>query len=81
MTNVVRHAYHNEPGTIELVISSGADHITIRVTDHGQGLGAISPSPGLGLGIGLIKRTADHVGVLPVADGGTSVEMRFRRLT
>ena len=73
--NVVRHAYEDADGRIEL--SATLDHggVMIRVTDSGQGLGAQAETQ-TGLGWPVISRVSN--GVTVASDSrGTTVSMRF----
>ena len=72
-TNVVQHAYHNqpEPGPVELDAYQTASHLILRIADHGAGEQPLLP--GLGL------RILSHVAAAQISnhDDGTTVTMSF----
>ena len=72
-SNVVRHAYRQPGGTIDVTAECADGHIGIRVQDTGRG----HPSghqPGLGLR--LIHAVASSVDIR-VSDRGTQIDMTF----
>jgi len=78
--NVVRHAYPDDPGMLEVGACLGQKTVVIHVCDAGIGPGEggtadIEPTPG-GLGLPLIGMLADRVEVTSQAPG-TSVRMTF----
>lgn len=75
IANVVRHAYDDDPGRVELDAVRDEAGIVVRVTDRGGGVRA-AREPGTGLGMGLIGRVASGVTVVSEA-AGTTVTMRF----
>lgn len=48
--NVVRHAYPDQPGDVEVLVRSDGVHLEMSVTDHGVGFPEPT-DPGLGLQI------------------------------
>jgi serine/threonine-protein kinase RsbW len=78
-TNVVIHAYRDEPGTLALAAESTDGELVMKVLDEGDGLTPRADSPGLGLGLPLIARLSDRFEVHPGPDGrGTELCMAFR---
>jgi serine/threonine-protein kinase RsbW len=77
-TNVVRHAYHGEPGPIDVVIRPNGDRLDLIVTDQGQGLGPSADVNGPGLGLPLIAALADSVELDHMPSRGSRVAMSFR---
>jgi len=73
--NVVRHAYPEPSGDIEITaqVEDGWLHVVVR--DWGMGWRP-SPDPGLGLGVPLMRTMADF-SVTAVPDGGSRVVLRF----
>lgn len=61
LTNVVVHAYRDEPapGPVLVVVVVQDDRLTVTVADEGCGMTPRADSPGLGLGMGLMARMAD----------------------
>lgn len=79
VTNVVRHAYPDREGMIELTAGLVGDHeLWVFVADHGCGQQARSRNPGLGFGLGLMSEACDDFVVAERAEGGTEVRMCFR---
>jgi anti-sigma regulatory factor (Ser/Thr protein kinase) len=76
VANVVRHAYAQEHGRVELDASLGEGEVTVRVTDRGLGLRTRGGAR-TGLGLPVIGRVSNGVTVAS-DDGGTTVSMRFR---
>jgi len=77
--NVVRHAYPDEPGMLEVGACLGPRTVVIDVCDAGVGAdeGPGQPETGVGgLGLPLIGMLADQVEITPQAPG-TSVRMTF----
>lgn len=77
-TNVVRHAYDDTAGPLEVTISPEDDILNITVADDGRG---IAPSPDLagpGLGLGLIAALTDHLEVQRGETVGSRLMMSFR---
>jgi anti-sigma regulatory factor (Ser/Thr protein kinase) len=77
VANVVRHAYGESHGRLELDARvTDQDEVLIVVSDHGRGLAARTQSPRTGLGLPVIGRVANGVTIASDAHG-TSVTMRF----
>ncbi len=74
IANVVRHAYPDRSGRLEIAASRDADRVRLTVRDWGVGLRP-SENPGLGLGLKLLRELADHVDVRE--SGGTEIEAHF----
>ena len=77
--NVVRHAYPEDPGMLDIGLCMGPRTITVEVLDRGVG-GAEQREPreaaAGGLGLPLIDMLADRVEISP-QHPGTSVRMSF----
>jgi len=79
-TNVVVHAYDEEPGLLEVAMAAGTDDLTIIVRDHGSGIApkpARTEPPALGLGLPLIAALTDSFELRGSAGQGTEVRMTF----
>jgi len=77
VTNVVRHAYCDDRGLIQVMACVVHGELWVLVDDDGRGLRAPSDSPGLGLGLALIATSADGLDIFERGGGGTAVRMRF----
>lgn len=77
VTNAVLHAYRGEPGTVHVTAAVVSDELWILVGDDGCGLESRPDRPGLGLGLALISQLSDELAVVPRANGGVEVRMRF----
>src|SRR4051794_10294980 len=78
VTNSVLHAFiDREPGTVRVLVITGADELTVTVTDDGRGMQPRADSPGLGLGLPTIGRLAALVDLREPPGGGTELSMTF----
>jgi len=79
VSNVIVHAYRDEPagGDLELAIRGDADTLEVEVRDSGAGLRPRDDSPGLGLGLGLMAELADVFEISGAERGGTRVRLCF----
>jgi serine/threonine-protein kinase RsbW len=75
-TNVVRHAYPDRPGMIDVHAEAEDDHLRIRIADAGIGMGEPSPNRGLGAGLRIIQGLAE-TRLISHPGEGTAVEMLF----
>jgi anti-sigma regulatory factor (Ser/Thr protein kinase) len=80
VTNVVVHAYADEPdpGAVRITAVVEDAWIHITVSDDGHGMVPRLDSPGLGLGLPLISQTADAFDIHHTRSGGTELRMSFR---
>ena len=78
-TNVVRHAYADGEGTIDVLVHSGGSALEITVADAGRGLGPSPDTAGPGLGLPLIAALADSLQVERSESAGSRLTMSFRR--
>ena len=76
-TNVVRHAYGDEPGMIDVVIRPSGDRLELIVIDHGRGMGGSVDTGGPGLGLPLIAALAESVRIEPGSPRGSRLAMLF----
>lgn len=78
-TNVVVHAYGDEPGPLEVTMAVEHGRLVLGVRDHGSGL---HPLPGreegspLGFGLALIASLSDELGLV-AGRHGTEVRIAF----
>lgn len=75
-TNVVRHAYRDIDGPLEVTIRHADEMLTISVFDHGDGIRPSPHSDGPGLGLPLIAALSDSL-VIERSRQGSSVAMGF----
>ena len=78
-TNVVRHAYSEADGRIEVVIRPDGEAINVIVSDDGRGLGSSPDVSGPGLGLSLIAALADRLEIDHAPRRGSRLLMAFRR--
>src|SRR5215203_657002 len=78
-TNVVRHAYADGEGTIDVVVRPRNDTVEVVVADEGRGMGPSPDTSGPGLGMPLIAALADSVDVQRDRTRGIRLAMRFAR--
>lgn len=76
VANVVRHAYGDCHGRVDVDAIADADEVQVEVRDAGSGLVAHRTDAEGGMGLPLIGRVADGMTVLS-DDEGTTVAMRF----
>jgi len=78
-TNVVRHAYGEGDGTIEVVVRPQAGALEVTVADSGRGIGPSPDTTGPGLGLPLIAALADSLVIERSASAGSRLVMSFLR--
>jgi len=79
-TNVVVHAYDDDPGRLEVQMLADEEALTIVVRDHGSGIqpkAARTEPPALGLGLPLIAALTDAFELHGSTGEGTEVRMTF----
>jgi anti-sigma regulatory factor (Ser/Thr protein kinase) len=74
--NVVRHAYPDRAGEVEVSALRRDAHLEVVVRDDGVGAGQASEQPGAGFGTQIIRREASACSI-ETGEGGTTVVMRF----
>ncbi|MGH3265937.1 MAG: ATP-binding protein [Trebonia sp.] len=77
VTNVVLHAYRNQPGLVHVTARVVDDDLWVLVSDDGRGAHTPPQTPGLGYGLAVITDTSDEFALLDRAEGGTEARMRF----
>jgi serine/threonine-protein kinase RsbW len=78
-TNVVRHAYADRRGSIEVVVRPEGDSLRVTVADAGRGIGPSPDTAGPGLGLPLIAALTDSLEVERTGGTGSRLIMSFRR--
>jgi serine/threonine-protein kinase RsbW len=78
-TNVVRHAYADGDGAIDVVVRPKGDALEVIVADEGRGLGPSPDTAGPGLGLPLIAALADTLEIQQTRSHGSRLVMSFLR--
>lgn len=78
-TNVVRHAYHDGNGRIEVIARPEHDALQVIVADSGAGIGPSPDAQGPGFGLGLITALADRLEIDHAPGEGSRLHMWFAR--
>jgi anti-sigma regulatory factor (Ser/Thr protein kinase) len=78
-TNVVRHAYEDGRGPIELFITPEEHGVRVVVADRGRGIGPSPDTRGPGLGLPLIAAIASSLQIDQVSGVGSRITMSFAR--
>jgi len=78
-TNVVTHAYFEDPEPGPLTAEAYRDNreLVVVIIDEGRGMAPRPDSPGLGLGLPLITQLTERVEISDHAPSGTQVRMTF----
>jgi serine/threonine-protein kinase RsbW len=76
-TNVVRHAYHDGEGPIDVAVRPNGGRLDLIVSDHGEGMGPSPDVAGPGLGLPLIAALADSVEIERGPSRGNRLLMTF----
>ena len=77
-TNVVRHAYRDREGPLEIVIEPTPECLTVIVADRGPGILPNPASEGPGLGLPLIAALTDSLEIEHSPQRGSRLSMEFR---
>ena len=78
-TNVVRHAYDEPDGSLDVSVHPAPDRVEVVVEDRGRG-GAGSPDcAGPGFGMPLMARLCDGLEIGPPSRSGRRVTMTWAR--
>jgi anti-sigma regulatory factor (Ser/Thr protein kinase) len=76
-TNVVRHAYDEGEGAIEVIVRPRGGTLEVVIADDGRGMGPSPDTEGPGLGLPLISALAQTVELRPGHRGGSRIAMSF----
>lgn len=77
VTNVVMHAYRDEPGSVQALARVTGNELWVLITDEGVGNNVPTERPGLGFGLALIAEVSDGFTLVERAERGTEARMRF----
>jgi anti-sigma regulatory factor (Ser/Thr protein kinase) len=77
--NVVRHAYEDEAGTLEVALNPEAHELNMVVRDFGGGIRPLSSDdlPTLRLGLPIIGALSSSFNLVSVLSRGTEITIRF----
>ena len=78
-TNVVRHAYGDRAGDIDVVVRPRGRALEVVVADNGRGMGPSPDTSGPGLGLPLMAALADSLEIQGSATAGSRLMMSFLR--
>ena len=78
VTNVVLHAYRDQPGQVHVTAHAVNSELWVLIADDGCGHNYPPKSPGLGWGLALITDACDEFTLAERAEGGTEARMLFR---
>jgi serine/threonine-protein kinase RsbW len=78
-TNVVRHAYADGDGSIDVVVRPRDGDLEVIVEDSGRGIGPSPDTAGPGLGLPLIAALADTLEIERTTRAGSRLVMSFLR--
>ena len=78
-TNVVRHAYGDRAGDIDVVVRPRGRALEVIVADNGRGMGPSPDTSGPGLGLPLMAALADSLEIQGSASAGSRLVMSFLR--
>jgi serine/threonine-protein kinase RsbW len=78
-TNVVRHAYRDGDGNIDVVVRPTGDALEVIVSDTGRGVGPSPDTRGPGLGMPLIAAVTDRVEIQRTPSAGSRIVMSSLR--
>lgn len=76
VANVVRHAYPDTTGTVELTATIEHESLLITISDHGVGMATATTNPGQRLGLPIMRHMAQATFTDP-GTGGVHVTLRF----
>jgi anti-sigma regulatory factor (Ser/Thr protein kinase) len=76
VTNVVLHAYGDEPGSVHFAVDAVDGDVQVLISDHGTGMRP-GGSGGLGLGLGIIAGVTDDLHIAERDPHGLEIWMRF----
>jgi anti-sigma regulatory factor (Ser/Thr protein kinase) len=80
-TNVVRHAYDDGGGLMDIAVHPHPDRLEVAVSDDGRGIGDSADQNGPGFGLPMMATLADTLEIDRTAESGSRVAMSFKRPT
>jgi anti-sigma regulatory factor (Ser/Thr protein kinase) len=78
LNNVVRHAYPEGEGSIDITAAVAGDELCVLIADDGCGIRPHLSRGGLGVGLTLIASLCDELQIVRRGSGGTELWLWFR---
>lgn len=78
-TNVVRHAYGDAGGVIDVHVRPLPDRLEVTVADTGRGIAPSTDREGPGFGLPMIATLADDLEIDRTVHAGSRIAMSFNR--
>jgi len=78
-TNVVRHAYGEVEGLIDVHVRPEPDRLEITIADTGRGIARSADREGPGYGLPMLAKLADTLEIDRTVHAGSRVAMSFNR--
>jgi anti-sigma regulatory factor (Ser/Thr protein kinase) len=79
LTNVVLHAYRDDPGPMSVEVESDDEAVRVTVADDGCGIAAQNTQRGPGMGLGILASVADFCEIRSRRGAGVEVMLGFDR--
>ncbi len=77
VSNVVVHAYGEEPGTVDVVVERSETELVVSVVDGGRGMREFELLGDLGYGLKIIAKLSKRYVISSAPTSGTRVRMIF----
>lgn len=81
VTNVVKHAYPDSEGTVQITAAVACGELCVLIADDGCGIRPHGSRGGLGLGLTLIASLCDELQIVKRSSGGTGLWLWFKLRT
>jgi serine/threonine-protein kinase RsbW len=81
LTNVVKHAYPNDPGSVHVTAAVACGELCVLIADDGCGIRPHVRRGGLGMGLILIASLCDELQIVKRSSGGTGLWLWFKLRT
>jgi serine/threonine-protein kinase RsbW len=78
LTNVVKHAYPDGPGSIHITAAVACGELVVEIADDGCGIRPHCPRGGLGFGLTLIASQCDELQIVKRPSGGIQLWLWFK---
>lgn len=81
LTNVVKHAYPDSEGSVQITAAVACGELCVLVADDGCGIRPHGSRGGLGLGLTLMASLCDELQIVKRSSGGTGLWLWFKLRT
>lgn len=81
VTNVVKHAYPDSEGSVQITAAVVRGELCVLIADDGRGIRPHVSRGGLGLGLALIASLCDELQIVKRSSGGTGLWLWFKLRT